>query len=245
MQQAERTAIANRWLLASADAPFRGGPPDRFVSLRQAEMQAQGIDLAATQAMPAVDPDPAGWDALVAAQPAEEPAYTPVPWQMLTRPAETPDGERLGTAMLMLAYPDLPPDTDLAALNDLPPEAQAATRTHLLELGHFAGEKEAQKIADDFRSVLVPGLLDGPELAPDVARLEGLAGVWEERDYRDVAENVIGRQTLVREADDWHPHQSFAEREAETYVAGTPLLSNEELVQIQPDDPVSAPDFDM
>lgn len=61
----------------------------------------------------------------------------------------------------------------------------------------------------------VPSLLEGPELAPDVALLEGLSGEWEERDYRDVVNHVIGRQTLVREAHDWHPHQPYAERELE------------------------------
>jgi hypothetical protein len=40
-------------------------------------------------------------------------------------------------------------------------------------------------------------------------------------------------------------HNPNAEREAEAYSAGTPLLSDEELVPVEPDDPAPAPDFDM
>jgi hypothetical protein len=221
MQQAERDAVSNKWMPASRPnaSLFHAGPPDRFLSLGQLEAQIEpeiapvvvGFDPDATQAMPALDP--AGWDALLAAQPDEEPDYAPMPWQTLTRAVETPDGERLGAALFMLTYPDLPPETDLSTLKELSPDEQAATRTHLLELAHFASDTQAQAFEDTFRGVLVPGLLEGPELAPDVAMLEGLSGEWEERDYHDVVDNVIGRQTLVREADEWHPHQPYAERE--------------------------------
>jgi hypothetical protein len=41
-------------------------------------------------------------------------------------------------------------------------------------MAHFASEQNANKFDAEFRSCLVPGLLDGPELAPEVAKLEGL-----------------------------------------------------------------------
>jgi hypothetical protein len=65
----------------------------------------------------------------------------------------------------------------------------------------------------EFRSYLVPGLLDGPELAPEVAKLEGLSGEWADMDYRGIVDYMSGDRTIVREADDWHLHNPNAERE--------------------------------
>lgn len=66
----------------------------------------------------------------------------------------------------------------------------------------------------EFRSYLVPGLLAGPELAPEVAKLEGLSGEWEEMDYRSIVDYMSGDRTIVREVGDWHLHNPNAEREA-------------------------------
>jgi hypothetical protein len=64
-------------------------------------------------------------------------------------------------------------------------------------------------------------------------------------DYDDIVGYMSGRRTVVREESEWRLHNPNAEREAEMYSAGMPLLSDEELVQIEPDDPAPAPDFDM
>lgn len=46
----------------------------------------------------------------------------------------------------------------------------------------------------------MPGLLDGPELAPEVAKLERLSGEWENRDYRGIVDTMGGDGKVVREA---------------------------------------------
>ena len=71
------------------------------------------------------------------------------------------------------------------------------------------------KFDAEFRGYLVPGVMDGPELAPEVAKLEGLSGEWEDMDYRGIVDYMSGNRTIVREADDWHLHNPNAEREAQ------------------------------
>jgi len=48
-------------------------------------------------------------------------------------------------------------------------------------------EWAAEKYAKESRGYLIPGLLDGPKLAEEAAKLEGMDGIWEEIDYRDIA----------------------------------------------------------
>ncbi len=68
----------------------------------------------------------------------------------------------------------------------------------------------------------MPGLLDGPELAPEVAKLEGLSGEWQHMDDDGIAAYMRGERTVVREVGDWHPHDPNAEREAEAYFSIPP-----------------------
>ena len=89
------------------------------------------------------------------------------------------------------------------------------TEARTLEMAHFANEKDAAKFEAEFRGYLVPGVMDGPELAPEVAKLEGLSGEWEDMDYRGIVDYMSGNRTLVREADDWHLHHPNTEREAQ------------------------------
>ena len=70
------------------------------------------------------------------------------------------------------------------------------------------------KFEAEFRGYLVPGVMDGPELAPEVAKLEGLSGEWEDMDYRSIVDYMSGNRTIVREEGDWHLHNPNAEREA-------------------------------
>jgi len=84
-----------------------------------------------------------------------------------------------------------------------------------LEMAHFADEQEAERFEAEFRSYLVPGVMDGPDLAPEVAKLEGLSGDWEDMDYRGIVDYMSGRRTVVREADSWHLHEPNAERKAQ------------------------------
>ncbi|MBK9750776.1 MAG: hypothetical protein IPO91_28995 [Chloroflexi bacterium] len=94
------------------------------------------------------------------------------------------------------------------------------TEARTLEMAHFANEDDARKFEAEFRSYLVPGLLDGPELAPEVAKLEGLSGEWEDMDYRGIVDYMNGNRTIVLEADNWHLNNPNAEREAQTHFEG-------------------------
>ena len=55
-------------------------------------------------------------------------------------------------------------------------------RAERLEMAHFASGAQAKRFETEFRSYLVPGLIDGPELAQEVAKLEGFEAEWEARD---------------------------------------------------------------
>jgi hypothetical protein len=59
----------------------------------------------------------------------------------------------------------------------------------------------------------MPGLLDGPELAPEVAKLEGLSGEWQDMDSGEIVEYMSGNRTIVREESEWRQHDPNTERE--------------------------------
>jgi hypothetical protein len=206
MQQAEQTAVGAGLLQADrADGRlFRFGPADSFTSLREAELQRA-----------ADAPAPGSWDALVAQQGDAAPAAEGAAhyWQMHFRPVQTPDGQALGTALFVTEFPQLPADfearVDAGGLDD----SLYPTEARTLELAHFASETQARRFAAEFRAFVVPGVLDGPELAPEVAKLEGLSGEWEALDWRDITRSMAGDRAVVREADDWHLHDPQAERE--------------------------------
>ncbi len=218
MRQAEGIAVANGGLNPNrADGRlFTGGPPDRFLTLREAELLGQeaqpiafetrDISKDETQELPAIHVyEPGSWEELVAEFTEDAPEAENHYWQMHTRPVETPEGERLGTALFVTEYPQLSPDFT----GEIPDDAQA----RMLEMAHFTNEDDARKFETEFRSYLVLGLLDGPELAPEVAKLEGLSGEWEEMDYRGFVDYMSGSRTIVRKTDDWQLHNPNAERE--------------------------------
>ena len=231
MRQAEALAVENDELDPNrADGRmFLQGPPDRFTALREAELA--GLDAAPiressrditnddTEELSAVlTPEPDGWDALLAAQTDDEPEPERHYWQMHYRPVETPEGERLGTALFVTEFPQLPPDFDAYVEANGMDDSIYPTKARTVEMAHFANDDDAHKFETEFRGYLVPGLLDGPELAPEVAKLEGLSGEWEEMDYRGIVDYMSGNRTIVRETDDWHLHNPNAEREAEGYI---------------------------
>jgi len=45
--------------------------------------------------------------------------------------------------------------------------------------------------------------------------MEGLAGEWEDMNYRGIVDYMSGDRTVVRAENDWHLHDPHAEREAE------------------------------
>ena len=143
------------------------------------------------------------------------PAKTALRQQMHYRPVETPEGEPLGTALFVTEFPQLPPDFDDYIDENGMDDTVYPTEARTLEMAHFANEADATKFDAEFRGYLVPGVLDAPELAPEVAKLEGLSGEWRDMDYSEIVEYMSGSRTVVREADSWHLHEPNAERETQ------------------------------
>ncbi|MCC6615290.1 MAG: hypothetical protein IT320_17580 [Anaerolineae bacterium] len=228
MRQAEALAVANDELDPNRDDGrlFRQGPPDRFATLREVELarldgaptaeNVLGITDDDTTELTAVStPEPERWEALIAAHSDDEPEPERHYWQMHHRPVETPEGERLGTALFVTEFPQLPPDFDNYIDENGMDDSIYPTEARTVEMAHFANDDDARKFETEFRSYLVPGLLDGPELAPEVAMLEGLSGIWEEIDYQGIVDYMSGNRTVVRAENDWRLHNPNAEREAQ------------------------------
>ncbi len=128
-----------------------------------------------TREFPAVsDPAPGSWDELVALNQGklEEPIPVPevVAWRLETEPLTTPEGDTHGYALYCTRFPDSA---------DPVPEFDTPQRVERLEMAHFASEEQAKRFETEFRSYLVPGLIDGPELAEEVAKLEGMTHHWQ------------------------------------------------------------------
>jgi|GEM_PF-4363781 hypothetical protein len=193
-------------------AGFRAAPPERVYLL-------DDTDPAPPQ------PEPGSWEELLAAQPDEPEAPERHYWQTHYRPVETPDGEPLGTALFVTEFPQLPPDFDDYIDEFGMSDADYPTEARTVEMAHFASESDAAKFDAEFRGYLVPGLLDGPELAPEVAKLEGLSGEWHDMDYDEIVGYMSGKRTIVREESHWRLHDPNAERETEGAFKGIPVDS--------------------
>jgi len=201
---------------------FRDGPPDRFETLAhrlEGEINPYwNTSGERIESPPDETQEPGSWEALLAAQIDDEPAPDAHYWQMHYRPVETPDGEKLGTALFVTEFPQLPPDFDDYIDENGMDDTVYPTEARTLEMAHFADEKDAAKFDAEFRGYLVPGLLDGPELAPEVAKLEGLSGEWEAMDSQGIVDYMSGERTVVREESEWRLHDPNAEREAESQL---------------------------
>jgi hypothetical protein len=234
MQEAERVAITNHELNEDRadERLFRKGPPDRFRSLREMEMTAfpsaheigilHEISDDDTQPIPTAEPELDSWDELIAYYTSEDVEPERHYWQMHYRPVETPDGVSLGVALFVTEFPQLPPDFDdyideFGVTDDVYP-----TEARTVEMAHFSSKSDAEKFATEFRSYLVPELLDGPELAPEVAKLEGFSGKWQDMNYQEIVAYMSGRRTIVREESQWHLHNPIEEREFQQNIDKLP-----------------------
>lgn len=246
MHQAELSAMQQSHLNGDrADTRlFRNGPPDRFETLAQRlANEPNPYSGIGDDRVEDVLPEPGSWEELVAAQIDDEPEPERHYWQMHHRPVETPEGERLGTALFVTEFPQLPPDFDDYVEENGMDDSIYPTEARMVEMAHFASEDDARKFETEFRSYLVPELLDGPELAPEVAKLEGLSGEWEEMNYNQIVDYMSGNRTVVREVDDWHLHNPNAEREAQMAAEGIdPLVYDEEPVSSSE---TASPDIDL
>ena len=244
MHRAELDATANGHLSGDRTDTrmFQSGPGDRFETLAQRlqiemnpywNVSGDWIERSPdeTQELPVLLRERAylldaadlqysesdAWDEMVQREhdhiePIQERHY----WKMHYRPAETKSGDRLGLALFLTEFPQLPPDFEDYVEEWELDDSIYPTKARTVEMAHFADEAEAKKFAAEFRGYLVPGMLDGPELAPEVAKLEGLSGEWQRMGYADIVGYMSGRRTIVRDENEWRPHNPNAERETLT-----------------------------
>lgn len=138
--------------------------------------------------------------------------WQPVPthetpdWHLAALPAHTPDGEPLGYALHTVVLP--------------PTGADAG---QMLEMAHFATPEAADRFEREFNSYLIPGVLEGPDLAVEVARLEGLSTEWKPLEGDDLHAYRDGTLSVTHTADDWQPYNPHAEREARLATEGDSL----------------------
>lgn len=229
MHQAELTAVQHDWLDGDRVDPrlFTQGPSDRFETLAQ-QLADEINPYWNTDGEQIADPDP---------EPAPDNPY----WRLATLPVNDPDGEPLGRAMHLVVYPNVARDPD-AADN---PTITADEPVRMLEMAHFETSAAADKFGTEFNGYLVPGLLDGPELAVEVARLEGLPAEWKTLEGAEREAYHQGELTLTRDPADWHPYNPNAERDARIDAEG---LYSDPIQQIaqraEPEVIPSAPELD-
>ncbi len=204
MHKAELTAMQNDWLDGDRADPrlFRQGPPDRFETLAQ-QLEGEINPYWNTDGEKIENPAP---------QPEVENSY----WRLDPIPVNDPDGEPLGHALHMVVYPGVERDPDAVGS----PAMAADEPFKMLEMAHFESPEAVDKFGKDFNSYLIPGLLDGPELAVEVARLEGLPAEWKTLEGDDLKAYQKAELTLTRDSAEWHVYNPNAERDARIAAEG-------------------------
>lgn len=86
---------------------------------------------------------------------------------------ERPLGEPLGHSLHMVVYDGVEHDPEIIGTPAIPEDELF----RMLEMAHFETTEAADKFGKEFNGYLMPGLLEGPKLAEEVARLEGQSGV--------------------------------------------------------------------
>jgi hypothetical protein len=204
MHKAELAAMHHDWLDGDRADPrlFTQGPPDRFETLAQ---RLEGE----------INPY---WN--ISGEQIEEPAPqqevdNPY-WRLDTLLVKEPDGEPLGHALHMVVYPGVERDPEAVGS----PAMAEDEPFRMLEMAHFETPEAVDEFGREFNSYLVPGLLDGPELAVEVARLEGLPAEWKTLEGDDLKAYQKAELTLTRDPADWHPYNPNAERDARIAAEG-------------------------
>lgn len=218
MRRAEAIAVAHGELDPNRvdGRLFQAGPQDRFTTLREIELSGMvhqplefvSLDITNddTAEIPSVTPEAGSWEELLQITDMAQPQIEEHYWQLGIKPVSTPDGVPLGHALFCTEFPQLPPDFDHYVAEFGRDDAIYPTQARILEMAHFKTETEAKIFGDEFRRYLIPGVIEGPELAPDVARLEGLSGSWEALDYQAIVDYMSDEKTVIREREHWHLH---------------------------------------
>ncbi|MBZ0298375.1 MAG: hypothetical protein K8J31_01485, partial [Anaerolineae bacterium] len=231
MHKAELMAVQNDWLAGDRVDPhlFTQGPPDRFETLAQ-QLEGEINPYWNTDGETIREPE------------AVENPY----WRMETLPVNDPDGEPLGHALHMVVYPNVEHDPERVGA----PAMAEDEPFRLLEMAHFETTEAADKFGKEFNGYLMPGLLEGPELAEEVARLEGLSSEWKTLEGDDLTAHQKLALTLTRDPADWHPYKPNAERDARIEAEGLYTDPIQQFIRLDEDEdepkvePVS-PDIDL
>lgn len=205
MQGAERLAIATRELDPNRTDGrlFTDGPPDRFVTMREAELASQSATIQETQTSNISDGDTEEFPAV------DIWANTPVEangkyWQLQALPVESPDREKQGFSLFLTEFPQLPANFDEYVEQNGLDDTIYPTEARMIEMARLATIDQAREFEEGFISCLVPGVLEGPDFAPEVARLNGLTDSWQQVAFSDVLDIMSGDCKIVRDESDWH-----------------------------------------
>lgn len=204
MHRVELQAMQNGYLEAGRtnSGLFSDGPPDRFETLAQ---QLEG------ETNPYWNTDGEIIDEPESENPVENPY-----WRLDTLPVNDPDGEPLGHAMHIVVYDGIENNLEQIGAPHIPEDEPFC----MLEMAHFETTEAAEKFGKEFNGYLIPGLLEGPELAEEVARLEELPVEWKTLEGDDLNTYQNGELALTHEASDWHPYNPNAERDARIEAEG-------------------------
>ncbi|MBI1282216.1 MAG: hypothetical protein GC179_29080 [Anaerolineaceae bacterium] len=203
MHKAELMGMQNGWLDGNrADTRlFTQGPSDRFETLAQ-QLEGEINPYWNTEGESIEDSVP----------PAVENPY----WRLDTLPVNDLDGQSLGHALQMVVYPGIEHDPEAASI----PALTQDEPFKMLEMAHFETIDAAEKFGKEFNSYLMPGVLDGPELAEEVARLERLPVDWKTLEGDDFKAYQNDGMTLIRDPSDWHLYNPNAEQDARIEAEG-------------------------
>jgi hypothetical protein len=204
MHKAELQAMQQGYLDSHrADSGlFRDGPPDRFETLAQ-QLESDTNPYWNIEGEVIDEPE------------SEQSAQNPY-WRLDTIPVNDPESEPLGHALHMVVYDGIEHDPERVGT---PPMAEDEP-FRMLEMAHFETTDAADKFGKEFNGYLMPGLLEGPELAVEVARLEELPVDWKTLEGDDLNAYQDGQYTLTRDPSDWHPYNPNAERDARIVAEG-------------------------
>jgi hypothetical protein len=229
MHHAELMAAQNDWLDGDRVDPrlFTQGPPDRFETLAQ-QLENEINPYWNTDGEKIEDPMP---------QTGAENPY----WRLDTLPVYDPDGEPLGHALHIVVYPGVERDPDAVGS----PALAEDEPFRMLEMAHFETTEKADTFGKEFNGYLIPGLLDGPELAVEVARLEGLPVEWKTLEGDDLKAYQNAELTLTRNLGDWHPYNPNAEHDARIAAEGLYTDPIQQVVERdEPETASSTPELD-
>jgi hypothetical protein len=112
-------------------------------------------------------------------------------------------------------------------------------------MAHFETTAAASRFGKEFNGYLVPGLLDGPELAVEVVRLEGLPAEWKTLEGDELKAYQNAELTLTRTSSEWHPYNPNAERDARIAAEGLYADPIQQVVERdEPETASSTPELD-